>query len=94
MNIDASHFAESGIGRVIAWQMIERLGNTQLESKLDDIRRAALLAGKKQLAEEARAWLEFSRATTRFQERVLLMAHNWLPKVTFLLNKATKKQKP
>jgi hypothetical protein len=68
MSIESSLSAESRVG-VAAWQMLEHIGDHCLEKHLDEIRRSSLLAGKHRLAEEARAWLEFSRATTTFHER-------------------------
>jgi hypothetical protein len=54
----------------LAQGLLDRLGNPQIEADLDRIRRQSLTDGKPRLAEEARAWLEFSRATERFYRRL------------------------
>lgn len=50
--------------------LLDRLGDATLDRQLDRIRRQSLLDGKKHDAESARAWLEFSRATGRFYDRL------------------------
>jgi hypothetical protein len=58
---------------------IASLGDRELEDQLERTRRHALTTGQSQIAEEARAWLEFSRVTTRFhdQSRDLRCAINY-----------------
>lgn len=70
MNLTDSFQEECRVGHNPSQQMLERLGDTDIEAQLDGIRRDCLRRGMQQRAEEARAWLEFSRATTRFNTRI------------------------
>lgn len=51
-------------------KMLSRLGDRSLDDELDKLRRYCLEHSQTRLAEEARAWLEFSRATARFYDRL------------------------
>lgn len=51
-------------------KMLGKLGDRSLEAELDKLRRYCLEHNQTRIAEEARAWLEFSRATARFYDRL------------------------
>lgn len=70
MNLESHLAIESRVNSPFAAALLDQLGDYAIEQQLDDIRRQSLLSGQFDRSEEARAWLEFSRATTRFYDRL------------------------
>lgn len=70
MSLLKSILEESRVTGYLGLGLLSCLGDEKFDATLDSIRRQSMLDGKQRISDEAQAWLEFSRATGRFYDRL------------------------